>query len=117
MLKDLPSIYKSINPSIDPSSDIKTLEKIYEEDGYMPPGHTIRLPNESGDVIMIFKQKDVSCIPEEDIVHETHHAAHYALSFRGVEDEECEAYTQEYLFHEMLCKIDEWNDKKKGKKK
>ena len=116
IIKDLSSIYKDINPAIDPSKDIKQLEKIYEEDEFMYPGRTIKLPNDAGDVIMIFKEKNISQIPEETIVHETHHASHFVLEYRGICDEECEAYVQEYLFNQMMCKIDEWNDQKKKKK-
>lgn len=117
VITDLPEVYKNINPDIDFVNDIKEIEKIYEEDGYMPPGHTIQLPNDAGDVIIIFKEINISKISEELIVHETHHASHYICDYRGVKDEETEAYVQEYLFNQIMCKIDEWNDNHKKKKK
>lgn len=117
ILEDLPKIYKDINPTIDYANDIKEIERIYEEDGYMPPGHTIQLPNDAGDVIMIFKEDSISKISEELIVHETHHASHFICTHRMIKDEETEAYVQEHLFNQMMCKIDEWNDNHKKKKK
>ena len=113
ILKDLHSIYKNINPKIDATEDIKTIENRYKEDGYMPPGYTIKLANDANDVIMIFKENSIADIPEELIVHETHHASHFVCTSRGIEDEECETYVQEYLFNQMMCKIDEYNDKHK----
>ena len=115
VFKDLPEIYRNINPKIDPSKDIRVLEDAYEEDGFMPPGHTIQLPNEAGDVIMIFKENSISSVTEELIVHETHHASHYICDYRGVKDEETEAYVQEHLFNQIMCKIDEWNDSHRKK--
>jgi hypothetical protein len=35
---------------------------------------------------------------------------------RGIDDEETETYTQEYLFNQMMCKIDEWNKNHKRRK-
>jgi hypothetical protein len=116
VLEDLPKIYKDINPDIDFANDLKEIEKIYEEDGYMSPGHTIQLPNDAGDVIIIFKETNISKVSEELIVYETYHASHYICDYRGVKDEETEAYVQEHLFNQMMCKIDEWNDNHKKKK-
>lgn len=116
VINDLPDIYKDINPNLDFANDIAEIEKICKKDGYMPPGLTIRLANDAGDVIMIFKETNISNISEEVIVHETHHASHYICEYRGVEDEETEAYVQEHLFNRMLCKIDEWRSSHKKKK-
>lgn len=47
------------------------------------------------------------------MVHEFHHATYCLCEFRGIDDEETEAYIHEHLFHKMLCKIDDWIDKQK----
>ena len=117
ILKDLSKIYADFglkrNNLIE---DKKSLEKTWGEDTFMPPGQTIMLPNDTGDVLMVFKEKDISRVSEELIVHETHHASRYICEHRGINDEECEAYVQEHLFNQMLCKIDEWNNNKKKRK-
>ena len=121
ILQNLSKIYSELNVSKKAyREDIKNIKDIWNGDDdsdYMPPGETIRLPNASGDVIMMFKADSIADVSEELMVHETHHASTYICSFRGIEDEECEAYVQEYLYNQMLCKIDEWNDKYKKNKK
>ena len=122
ILEDLPYIYSKLGISKeDTKEDYKIIFKAFLEDvdDNLPPGYTIRLTNASGDVIMMFNAENISKVTEELIVHETHHAAHFVCSYRGIEDEECETYVQEYLFNRMLNKIDEWDEthKKKGKKK
>ena len=49
----------------------------------------------------------------QEETHEYHHATDFLCSFRGIDDEETEAYIHEHLFHKMLCKIDDWTDKQK----
>ncbi len=121
ILKDLAFIYSELKvPRKALLEDINMIKDIWHDDedpDYMPPGETIRLANASGDVIMFFNADTVADVSEELIVHETHHAATYLCKFRGINDEECEAYVQEYLFNQMMCKIDEWDDKHKKKKK
>ena len=121
IIQNLSKIYSELNVSKKAyQEDIKNIKDIWNGDDnpdYMPPGETIRLPNASGDVIMMFNADSIADVSEELIVHETHHASTYICSFRGIEDEECEAYVQEYLYNQMLCKIDEWNDKYKKNKK
>lgn len=121
ILEDLPVIYNEIGLSKEESAkDIKMIEKEWlqsEDECFMPPGYTIRLNNDSGDVIMMFKADSIADVSEELIVHETHHASSFILRFRGIDDEECEAYVQEYMFNKLMCSIDDWNDKHKKKKK
>lgn len=122
VLEDFPLIYKEIGLKEDDfKEDIEIIRKAFHEEDsdYTSPGYTIRLANSTGDVIIMFKGNNISEISEELIVHETHHAATFVLSYRGIEDEECEAYVQEYMFNKLLCAIDDWNTKhkKKGKKK
>ena len=119
ILEDLPKVYNNFNIKKEIlQRDTKLIEKIWENDGepeYMPPGETLRLCNPSGDVIMIFCADSIADINEELVVHETHHAATYLCEFRGIEDEECEAYVQEYLFNQILNKMDTWNNEHKEK--
>jgi hypothetical protein len=52
------------------------------------------------------------------MVHEFHHATYNLCDTRGINDEETEAYLQEYLFHDMLCKVDDYvAAEKKSKRK
>lgn len=121
ILEDLPVIYDEIGLGKEVSAkDIKMIEKEWlqsDDEYFMPPGYTIRLANDSGDVIMMFKADSIADVSEELIVHETHHATSFILGFRGIDDEECEAYVQEYMFNKLMCNIDSWNDKHKKKKK
>lgn len=66
---------------------------------------------DSGDIVVVFFDDNPSVVSEELITHETHHAANYVCENRGIDDEECETYIQEYLFNKILCYIDEYNDK------
>jgi hypothetical protein len=120
IVEDLPRIYSSLNVNQEADSeDLKKITDVWngdEDPEYMPPGETIRLANASGDVLIFFNADSVADVSEELIVHETHHAATYLCKFRGIDDEECEAYVQEYLFNQILCKIDEYNDNHKKKK-
>lgn len=121
ILEDLPTIYNEIGLGKEESAkDIKMIEKEWlqsDDECFMPPGYTIRLANDAGDVIMMFKADSIADVSEELIVHETHHATSFILGFRGIDDEECEAYVQEYMFNKLMCSIDDWNDKHKKKKK
>ena len=119
--KDLKEIYSRLKVSKDVYiKNIEMIKSIWGNDDnpdYMPPGETIRLANNSEDVFMFFNADSIADISEELILHETHHASTFICKFRGIDDEECETYVQEFLFNQMLNRIDEWNDKHKNKKK
>ena len=70
-------------------------------------------PNELGDVVVFFNAENPGEVSYETMVHEFHHATSCLCEFRGIDDEETEAYIHEHLFHKMLCKIDDWTDKQK----
>ena len=74
---------------------------------------TAQAPNGLGDVIVFFNAENPGEVSYETMVHEFHHATYYLCDFRGIDDEETEAYLQQHLFHKMLCKIDDWLDKQK----
>lgn len=78
---------------------------------------TAQSPNELGDVVVFFNSENPSKVSYETMVHEFHHATEFLCSFRGIDDEETEAYLQQHLFHKMLCKIDDWIDKQKKSNK
>ena len=113
IIEDLPKIYKKLGVKPEAAKqDLKGIAGIIEEDvecGSL--GHCISTP--SGDNIIIYYEDNIADVSEETITHETHHASTYVCSFRGIDDEECEAYIQEYLFHETLILIDKWNDNHK----
>lgn len=75
--------------------------------------YTAQAPNESGDVVVFFYAENPGEVSYETMVHEFHHATYYLCDFRGIDDEETEAYLQQHLFHKMLCKIDDWLDEQK----
>jgi len=79
---------------------------------------TYQVNNIYGDIIVLFNSSDINKVPLEDMVHEFHHASSFLCDFRGIDDEETETYVQQYLFNQMLCKINEWkNSQKKAKRK
>lgn len=79
---------------------------------------TLTAPNEAKDIIVFFNAPTPDKVPYETMVHEFHHAVDSLCDFRGIDDEETEAYLQEYLFHKMLCKVDDYvAAQKKGKRK
>ena len=121
IIEDLPAIYNELGIDREAAAkDIKMIENKWaqsDDEYFMPPGYTIRLANDAGDVIMMFKADSIADVSEELIVHETHHATSFILGFRGIDDEECEAYMQEYMFNKLMCGIDDWNNKHKKKKK
>lgn len=79
---------------------------------------TLTAPNEAKDIIVFFNAPTPDKVHYETMVHEFHHAVSSLCDFRGIDDEETEAYLQEYLFHKMLCKVDDYvAAQKKGKKK
>lgn len=69
---------------------------------------TLTAPNAAKDIIVFFNAPTPDKVPYETMVHEFHHAAHNLCECRGIDGEETEAYLQEYLFHEMLCKADNY---------
>ena len=74
-------------------------------------------PNELGDVVVFFNAENPGEVSYETMVHEFHHATDFLCSFRGIDDEETEAYIPEHLFHKMLCKVDDYVDKQKKSNK
>ena len=118
MLADFPRIYKRYHVKKEAmKEDFKIFRQIIEEDGLSALGQTIKLPNESGDVLILFHEDTIADVTEEVIVHETHHATTFLCKERGVDDEETEAYMQEYMFNMIINEIDNWNRKHPKKKK
>ena len=118
ILDSIPIIYKELGlKSHHLEEDILLFRCDLEEYGEEPYDHTVKLGNRTQDVVMVFDNDCVADISEETIVHETHHASHMICTSRGIDDEETETYVQEYLFNQMMCKIDEWNKKHKRRKK
>lgn len=79
---------------------------------------TLTAPNAVKDIIVFFHAKSPDKVSYETMVHEFHHAVSSLCDFRGIDDEETEAYLQEYLFNEMLCKVDNYvAAQKKAKRK
>ena len=75
------------------------------------------VPNELGDVVVFFNAENPGEVSYETMVHEFHHATSCLCEFRGIDDEETEAYIHEHLFHKMLCKVDDYVDKQKKSNK
>ena len=113
ILTDFLKIYKKFGIKSEVAKqDLKEITGMIEEDVECSSlGRCIR--TSSGDNIIIYYEDNIAKVPKETIVHETHHASTYVCSYRGINDEECEAYIQEYLFHETLILIDKWNDNQK----
>lgn len=114
VLKDAaPKIDKELNTANLVQEGIKKLL----EDDYLY-NCTLTAPNAVKDIIVFFHAKSPKDVPYETMVHEFHHAVSSLCDFRGIDDEETEAYLQEYLFYKMLCKVDDYvAAQKKGKRK
>ena len=94
----------------------KCVKKLIEDD-YLYDC-TLTAPNAVKNIIVFFHAKSPNDVPYETMVHEFHHAAYSLCDTRGINDEETETYLQEYLFHDMLCKVDDYvAAEKKSKRK
>ncbi len=110
--------YRDIGLDNDYAGDKKTLEEMMEDDGDYLSSQTVMLNDKpSRDIIVIFNADSPADISEEDMVHEFHHAAKFVCDRCGIDDEETEAYTQEYLYHQMLCRIYNYNNSQEKKKR
>lgn len=102
---------KNVAPKID--KELNTANLVQEgvkkliEDDYLYDC-TLTAPNAARDIIVFFHAKSPKDVSYEVMVHEFHHTVHDLCNSRGIDDEETEAYLQEYLFHEMLCKVDDY---------
>lgn len=107
IIEGLPDLYKN-NGWKDPDSTIKLIRKDHcdEDDRGVYKGRTIP----SGvDAIVVFLADNIADISEETALHELGHAMRHVLRIHGVDDEETEMYTHEYLFHEFLCAQDDYS--------
>lgn len=98
----------------------ESIRKILEDDHLYDC--TLTASNATGDVIVFFNSPTLDNVSYETMVHEFHHAVNALCDFRGIDDEETEAYLQEHLFHKMLCKVDDYvaarkKAKRRAKKK
>ena len=88
------------------AEDVQKLKSICGDDLLNTPGQTVQA-DDGSDVFMLFQTDDPSNVALEYIVHETHHAAYMVCDHLGIEDEECEAYLQEYIFK---CIVESFNN-------
>lgn len=121
LVGDNADILKDAAPKIDKELNTANLvqegvKKILEDD-YLYDC-TLTAPNVANDIIVFFHAKSPKDVPYETMVHEFHHAVSSLCNFRGIDDEETEAYLQEYLFSMMLNKVDDYvAAEKKSKRK
>lgn len=116
----LADAYKDIGMEENLEEDTKALKELFEEDGDYLSDCTNMLDNPTRDIIMAFNAESPAAIEIPTIVHEFHHAAAFVCKRVGIEDEEAEAYTQEYLYNMFMSQISEWNkahSKRKSSKK
>lgn len=78
------------------------IRKYLDEDGVLPPGETMEIRSSTGGMeLFIIFDGTPKTIETEVIIHELHHATTSICKERGVDDEETEAYMQEYLYHQL----------------
>lgn len=108
IIDGLPNLYKH-NGWEDPDRTIKLIKKDHcdEDDQDIYKGRTIP---DGVDVTVIFLADNISEVSEETALHELGHAMRHVLRIHGVDDEETEMYTHEYLFHEFLCAQDNYDN-------
>ena len=108
IIDGLPDLYKH-NGWKDSDRIIELIKKDHcdgdNEDLYQ--GRTIP---DGVDAFVIFLADSIADVPEETALHELGHAMKHIIRVHGVDDEETEMYTHEYLFHEFLCAQDNYNE-------
>lgn len=110
IIKGLPDLFKENEwEDVDKSIDLIRKSHCEEDDFGVYKGKT--LPN-GVDALVIFLANTIADVSEETALHELGHAMRYILRVHGVDDEETEMYTHEYLFHEFLCAQDAFNEDK-----
>ena len=104
----LPGLYKH-NGWKDSNRTIELIKKDHcnEDDKDLYKGRTIP---DGVDAFVIFLADNIAEVSEETALHELGHAMRYILRIHGVNDEETEMYTHEYLFHEFLCAQDKYSE-------
>ena len=108
---------KTIDEDLNTENLVQEAVKVLTKDDYLYSS-TLEAPNGVKDVIVFFNAASPDRVEYETMVHEFHHAVSFLCDFRGIEDEETEAYLQEYLFHVMLNKVDKYiEEHKKSKRK
>lgn len=77
-----------------------------EEEEVLPPGLTLDIPCSLGgrDIFVIFNGTPKT-LKDNVIIHELYHATRHICRNRGVDDEETEAYMQEYLYEKFKEQI------------
>ena len=108
IIDGLPDLYRN-NGWDDVDRTISLIKEGYcdndDKDLYM--GRTIP---DGVDAFVIFLADNIAEVPEETALHELGHAMRHVLRVHGIDDEETEMYTHEYLFHEFLCAQDNYNE-------
>lgn len=112
----------------DEDSIIDGLPELYRNNGWKDSDRTIELIKKDHcdgddqdiykgravpdgvDAFVIFLADNIAEVSEETALHELGHAMKHVLRVHGVDDEETEMYTHEYLFHEFLCAQDNYRE-------
>lgn len=113
ILKGLSGLFKEWGLS---SKLVKTSKEVLEqwEQGESTQGSTISF---EADTFIILVGKNITYASEELLVHETNHASKYICRFHGIEDEETEAYLQEYIYNKIRCAQDNYTESNPKKTK
>ena len=108
IIDGLPDLYKH-NGWEDPDRTIELIKKDHcdEDNEDLYQGRTIP---DGVDAIVVFLADNIAEVSEETALHELGHAMRHILRVHGVDDEETEMYTHEYLFHEFLCAQDNYSE-------
>ena len=108
IIDGLPDLYKTLEIE-DVDRTIKLIKKDHcdEDDKDLYKGRTIP---DGVDAIVVFLADNIAEVSKETVLHELGHAMRYILRVHGVDDEETEMYTHEYLFHEFLCAQDNYSE-------
>lgn len=100
IIKGLPDVYKRKKwGSADGLISLIKEDHCEGDDAGLYTGRTIR---NGVDAIVLFLADSISDIPEGTALHELGHAMKHVLKVHGVDDEETEMCTHEYLFNEFL---------------
>ena len=95
----------------------KELRKYLDEkEDFLPLGVTINInAPKGGALIFVIFDGTPKTVAKETIIHEMCHVMQIICNYRGIEDNETEAYLLEYFCHKFFDQIDNFN--KGGNKK
>lgn len=94
----------------------KEIKRYLDDEEVLPPGVTLDIPcSTGGREVFVILDGTPKSIKDSVVVHEMYHATRNICRDRGVDDEETEAYMQEYLYDKFKEQVSDFLKSKKEK--